>query len=127
MMCFHLQKTTTSGMARTLLCPLPNSSDSKTHLDRRHNQVLKSLAAAIESKRNSTNASSLSATNSIRAPAFIREGQENPNHPPTKPEAGQLAMAQDWKILVDIGQQLTFPPEIAATTLRPDLVRGPLR
>ena len=31
-------------------------------------------------------------------------------------------MAQDWKMLVDIGQQLIFPPEIAATTLRPDLV-----
>ncbi|KAL7851321.1 hypothetical protein AOLI_G00216770 [Acnodon oligacanthus] len=31
-------------------------------------------------------------------------------------------MAQDWKMLVDIGQQLIFPPEIAATTFRPDLV-----
>lgn len=31
-------------------------------------------------------------------------------------------MACDWKILVDIGQQLIFPPEIASTNLRPDLV-----
>lgn len=31
-------------------------------------------------------------------------------------------MARDWKMLVDIGQQLIFPPEIASTTLRPDLV-----
>ncbi|TWW66492.1 hypothetical protein D4764_20G0005240 [Takifugu flavidus] len=31
-------------------------------------------------------------------------------------------MGRDWKMLVDIGQQLTFPLEIAATTLRPDLV-----
>ena len=31
-------------------------------------------------------------------------------------------MARDWKMLVDIGQQLIFPPEIAATTLRPDMV-----
>lgn len=31
-------------------------------------------------------------------------------------------MARDWKMLVDIGQQLIFPAEIAATTLRPDLV-----
>ncbi len=31
-------------------------------------------------------------------------------------------MARDWKMLVDVGQQLIFPPEIAATTLRPDLV-----
>jgi len=59
---------------------------------------------------------------SITAPTFICEGQKKPNHPPTKPEAGQLAMARDWKMLVDIGQQLIFPPEITDTTLRPDLV-----
>ncbi|KAL6471530.1 hypothetical protein MHYP_G00201800 [Metynnis hypsauchen] len=80
----------------------------------RHNQVLKCLAAALESKR--------STTKSFTAPTFTREGQEKPNHPPTKQEAGQLAMARDWKLLVDICQQLIFPPEIAATNLRPDLV-----
>ncbi|TWW62722.1 hypothetical protein D4764_04G0013690 [Takifugu flavidus] len=37
-------------------------------------------------------------------------------------EEEQLAMARDWKMLFDVGQQLTFPLEIAATTLRPDLV-----
>ena len=88
----------------------------------RHNQVLKGLAAALESKRNTTNSLPLRATNSITAPIFIREGQKKPNHPPTKSEAGQLAIARDWKMLVDIGQQLIFPPEIAAPTLRPDLV-----
>lgn len=31
-------------------------------------------------------------------------------------------MAWDWKMLVNIGQQLNLPPEIAATTFRPDLV-----
>lgn len=31
-------------------------------------------------------------------------------------------MARDWKMLVDIGQQLIFPSEIAVTTFRPDLV-----
>lgn len=31
-------------------------------------------------------------------------------------------MAWDWKMQVDIGNQLIFLPEIAATTLRPDLV-----
>ncbi|KAL7867202.1 hypothetical protein AOLI_G00150160 [Acnodon oligacanthus] len=55
-------------------------------------------------------------------PTFIREGQKKPNHAPAKLEAGQLDMAWDWKMLVDIGQQLIFPPEIAAATLRPDLV-----
>ncbi len=114
------------------LCPTPATlkhilTGCKTSLIQgrytwRHNQVLKSLAAALESKRNTTNSLPLRATNSITAPTFIREGQKKPNHLPTKPEAGQLAIARDWKMLVDVGQQLIFPPEIAATTLRPDLV-----
>ncbi|KAL7860713.1 hypothetical protein AOLI_G00170620 [Acnodon oligacanthus] len=88
----------------------------------RHNQVLKSLAAALESKRNTNNSLPLRATKSFMAPTFTRERQKKPNHPATKLEVGQLGMARDWKMLVDIGQQLIFPPEIAATTLRPDLV-----
>ncbi|KAM3872212.1 putative glutamate receptor [Diretmus argenteus] len=114
------------------LCPTPATlkhilSGCKTSLTQgrytwRHNQVLRVLAAALESKRNTTNSLPLRTTNSNTAPTFIREGQKKPNHPPTKPEAEQLAMARDWKILVDIGQQLIFPPEIAATTLMPDLV-----
>ena len=114
------------------LCPTPATlkyilTSCKTSLTQgrytwRHNQVLKSLAAALESKRNTTNSLPLRATNSITAPTFTWEGQEKPDHPPTKPDAGQLAMARDWKMLVNIGQQLIFPPEIAAITLRPDLV-----
>ena len=114
------------------LCPTPatvkhilaacNTSLTQGRYTWRHNQVLKSLAAAIESKRNTNNSLPLRTTNSITTPIFIREGQRKPNHPSTKSETGQLAMARDWKMLVDIGQQLIFPPEIAATTLRPDLV-----
>lgn len=114
------------------LCPTPATlkhilAGCKTCLTQgrytwRHNQVLKSLAAALESQRNTTNSLPLRAIDSITAPTFIREGQKKPKHPPTKTEAGQLAMARDWKMLVDIGQQLIFPPEIAVTTLRPDLV-----
>lgn len=88
----------------------------------RYNQVLKSLTAALESKRNTTNSLPQRATNNISAPTSIREGQKKPHYPPTKPEAGQLAMARDWKMLVDIGQQLIFQPGIASTTIRPDLV-----
>ncbi|KAL7889943.1 hypothetical protein AOLI_G00022010 [Acnodon oligacanthus] len=114
------------------LCPTPaslkhNLTGCKTSLIQGrytwwHNQVLKCLAAALESKRNTTNSLPLRATKSFMAPTFTREGQKKPNHPTTKLEARQLDMAQDWKMLVDIGQQLIFPPEIAATTLRPDLV-----
>lgn len=37
-------------------------------------------------------------------------------------ERGQLSSARDWNLLVDIGRQLVFPPEITTTTLRPDIV-----
>jgi hypothetical protein len=83
----------------------------------RHNQVLKNLAAALGSKRNTTNSFTLRASNSITAPTFIQGVQKKPNHAPPKPEARKLAKARDLKMLVDIGQQLIFPPEIAATTL----------
>ncbi|KAJ8014448.1 hypothetical protein DPEC_G00040330 [Dallia pectoralis] len=88
----------------------------------RHNQVLKSLAAALERKRNAINSLPLRTTNSIPALTFIPEGEKRPNYRPIRPETGQLATARDWKMLADLGQQLNFPPEIAVTTLRPDLV-----
>ncbi|KAL6460680.1 hypothetical protein MHYP_G00306460 [Metynnis hypsauchen] len=88
----------------------------------RHNQVLKCLAAVLESKRNTTNSLPMRTTKSFMAPTFTQEGQKKPKHPPTKQEAGQLAMARDWKMLVNIDQQLIFSPEIAATNIRPDLV-----
>ncbi|XP_059360386.1 taste receptor type 1 member 3-like [Carassius carassius] len=40
----------------------------------------------------------------------------------TPSERDQLRLAHDWKMLADIGRQLVFPPEIATTTLRPDMV-----
>jgi len=38
----------------------------------------------------------------------------------SRPE--QLEAARDWKILADLDQRLIFPPEIATTNLRPDIV-----
>lgn len=35
---------------------------------------------------------------------------------------GELEAARDWQMLVDVGQWLTVPPEIAITNLRSDLV-----
>lgn len=43
-------------------------------------------------------------------------------YPSTVSGARQLRRAHDWKMLADIGQQLVFPPEMASTNLRPDLV-----
>lgn len=88
----------------------------------RHNQVLKCLAAAVETKRATVNSLPQTATNSTITASFVREGQKKPNHPPSTLKLRELAKARDWKLLVDIGHQLIFPPEIASTTLRPDMV-----
>jgi len=33
-----------------------------------------------------------------------------------------MEAARDWKMLADLHQRLIFPPEIATTNLRPDIV-----
>lgn len=47
--------------------------------------------------------------------AFIKEGQKWHKHCPANPDAATLSRANDWKILTDISQQLTFPSEISVS------------
>lgn len=101
---------------RPPLCPIPatpkhilfgsKTSLTQGHYTWMHNQVLKCLAAVLESKRQTINSLPLRATNSIMTPTFIQEGQNKPNHPLTKPERLEDA---SW-----------YWP--ATTTLGPDLV-----
>ena len=88
----------------------------------RHNQVLKGLAATLESRRTTINALPLRATTSANSIAFVREGQQGQRKVPPKARLGELEAARDWQMLVDVGQRLTVPPEIVITNLRPDLV-----
>lgn len=88
----------------------------------RHNQVLKILASTLEDKRAATNSLPSPASNHQQATTFVREGAKVTRSGLTPSERGQLRLARDWKMLADIGRQLVFPPEIATTTLRPDLV-----
>ncbi|KAJ8369267.1 hypothetical protein SKAU_G00092950 [Synaphobranchus kaupii] len=53
---------------------------------------------------------------------FVHESVKQPKACTSKPEAGQLGAARDWKLLADLEQKLCFPSEIATTNLRPDLV-----
>ncbi len=50
-----------------------------------------------------------------------KEGQQ-PINTPSKPKHGILATANDWRISVDLGNQLVFPREITVTNMRPDIV-----
>jgi len=53
--------------------------------------------------------------------AFVRVG-EKPKPAVRATSSGLLAGAQDWELKVDLGKQLKFPENAAATTLRPDIV-----
>ena len=88
----------------------------------RHNQVLKCLAAELENKRVTTNAMPLKAQDTFpQKTTFIRAGEKQRPRP-SPPNSGPLNTARDWEMRVDLSQRLIFPPEIAATNLRPDLV-----
>ncbi|KAE8295057.1 hypothetical protein D5F01_LYC05980 [Larimichthys crocea] len=58
----------------------------------------------------------------FRQPAsFIREGEkQSTNWSPT--DSCPLNAARDWEMRVYLNQRLTFPPKIAVTNVRPDLL-----
>ncbi|KAL7877268.1 hypothetical protein SRHO_G00039130 [Serrasalmus rhombeus] len=88
----------------------------------RHNQVLRCLASAIEEKRTATNAAPLNAHQEVQtSTAFIREGEKQPTRaPPTI--SSLIGTARDWQLRVDLDKSLVFPPNIAVSSLRADLV-----
>jgi len=53
--------------------------------------------------------------------AFIRAGAK-PTPAARATSSGLIAAAQDWELKVDLGKQLKFPENAAATTLGPDMV-----
>ena len=114
-----------------LICPSPATLKHilvgcKTSLTQgrytwRHNQVLKCLAAVLESRRASAN--SLPPPSARWKPTpFVREGAAQASLTTARSDIGQLGRARDWKMLADLDTQLCFPAEIASTNLRPDLV-----
>lgn len=110
-------------------CQLPSntfSQDVKScsfkEVTKCHNEVLKSLSCTLENKWAVTNSLPPAASNPLRTTMFVHEGAKLTRSGSTSLERGQLHWACNWKMLVDTGQQLVFPPEIANITLRPDLV-----
>ena len=81
----------------------------------RHNQVLSQiahhLALALKQSKPSKHANKPVFIN------FVKEGQTK-----SSKETGILTSADDWELLVDLKPQLLFPPQITATTQRPDIV-----
>ncbi len=85
----------------------------------RHNQVLEAFRDTLTDAIDEANKENT--TQKVPNIQFHKEGQQ-PINTPSKPRHGILATANDWKISVDLGNQLVFPREITVTNMRPDIV-----
>ena len=52
--------------------------------------------------------------------SFVKEGEAKPTT--SASTASLVEVSRDWEMRVDLGKKLTFPEEVAHTTLRPDIV-----
>jgi len=53
---------------------------------------------------------------------LLSSGPWQPTPAARATSSGLVAAAQDWEMKIDLGKQLKFPEDAAATTLRPDVV-----
>ena len=86
----------------------------------RHDQVLRTIANAIEEKRKSKNCSVNQAKPRIN---FLRTGEKpNKRDMSQKQDNSYLDSANDWKLEVDLNGRLKIPAEVTITNLRPDMM-----
>ncbi|XP_071145089.1 uncharacterized protein [Mytilus edulis] len=81
----------------------------------RHDSVLK----RIEAKLDTTRRKKRKMQKNIMFVNFVRAGEKKDNQAEC---LGILGTASDWQMTADIHQRMSFPAEIAATSLRPDIV-----
>lgn len=82
----------------------------------RHNAILRQLAHGVQQFINN----SKKITPGGKGIVFVREGQ--PVQKMKKTITGILHEAKDWKMLVDLDNQLQFPKDIVESNLRPDML-----
>ncbi|VDI83021.1 Hypothetical predicted protein [Mytilus galloprovincialis] len=81
----------------------------------RHDSVLKTIAAKLDTTRRKKR----KMQKNITFVNFVRAGEKKDNQ---AEGLGILGTASDWQMTADIHQRMSFPAEIAATSLRPDIV-----
>ncbi|XP_071145057.1 uncharacterized protein [Mytilus edulis] len=81
----------------------------------RHDSVLKTIAAKLDTTRRKKR----KMQKNITFVNFVRAGEKKDNQ---AEGLGILGTALDWQMTADIHQRMSFPAEIAATSLRPDIV-----
>ena len=82
----------------------------------RHDKVLDQLGKQLEA---ATRANKKKKTAGVTFIQFVKTGEEGATR---SEEGGLLRTASDWEVLIDLQRRLIFPPEVAATMLRPDIV-----
>ncbi|XP_076113544.1 uncharacterized protein LOC143081178 [Mytilus galloprovincialis] len=81
----------------------------------RHDSVLKKIAAKLDTTRRKKR----KMQKNITFVNFVSAGEKKDNQ---AEGLGILGTASDWQMTADIHQRMSFPAEIAATSLRPDIV-----
>lgn len=82
----------------------------------RHDQVLQVIAQTVDTERKKVRPSQKKLTFISFCKAGGKKGGKQDQ------SQGILATATDWQLAADVGTQLKFPPEIATTSSRPDIV-----
>ena len=86
----------------------------------RHDQVLRTIACAVEDKRLNNN-NNFSKTKERMH--FLKEGEKPKKEDKVqKKDDSYLDSANDWKLEVDLNGRLKVPTEITTTNLRPDMM-----
>ena len=86
----------------------------------RHNEILKVISKVVEAQTEEINRAK--PKRDRRSIAFVKAGSGARGRRTCPTIHGQLHSASDWKVAVDLSEQMTFPPEIMVTELRPDIV-----
>ena len=84
----------------------------------RHDQILRLIAHAVDTKRMSHNKQPRTEEKKIQ---FVKEGEKKTPMQKRLP-CSYLDGANDWKLMVDLGGNLKFPRQVAITNQRPDMV-----
>ena len=86
----------------------------------RHDQVLRTIANAVEEKRKSKNCSVNQTKPRIN---FLKTGEKpNKKDKSQKQDNSYLDSANDWELEVDLNGRLKVPAEVTITNLRPDMM-----
>ena len=114
------------GQARaTLEHVLAGCTSSLTKFTWRHNQVLRVLSKTTKEQCEKLNKDIATENMSVEpwnAISFVREGKNPKKRETVSARSHLLNGGYDWQVKTDLDEKLIFPPNIAITNLRPDII-----